>query len=406
MKVASIITVGSEIVEGIIVNTNAKFLSERLTEIGVKVKKIIAVDDNLDDIVEAINQVVNISDIVVLSGGLGPTEDDKTREAVATALGRRLVLDEALKDSIRKRLSKYHKYVAANNDRQAMIIDGAKVIANEVGSAPGQMINHDGKVIILLPGPPQELVPMFEKVLNQLKFDQEFTTLSLLFFGIPEAVLDEKIVNFSPDPSIKIATQASYGDGIRVRFTCPRQDRRKIEELATKLVSETKEHFIGFGGMTLEQAVVKTLRENKKTLSVAESCTGGMISSRIINVPGASEVFLGGVVAYDNSVKKNLLKVSDDILERYGAVSEQCVLQMAQGVKRLTNSDIALSVSGIAGPSGGSDEKPVGTVFLCIVGDDHEEIVRLFYPQERNVFRMRVSGYGLYLIWKHLNYMV
>lgn len=406
MKVASIITVGSEIVEGIIVNTNAKFLSEKLTEIGVKVKKIMAVDDNLDDIVEAINQVVNISDIVVLSGGLGPTEDDKTREAVATALGCRLVLDETLKDSIRKRLSKYHKYVAANNDRQAMIIDGATVIPNEVGSAPGQMIDHHGKVIILLPGPPQELKPMFESVIKNLKADQESVTISTLFFSIAESVLDEMIAKLSPDPSIKIATQASYGDGIKVRFTCPKQDYRKVEELVTRLAAETKEHFIGFGDITLEQAVVKGLREKKKTLSIAESCTGGMISSRIINVPGASEVFLGSVVAYNNSMKKELLGVSHDLLERYGAVSEQCVLQMAQGMKRLTNSDLALSVSGVAGPSGGSDEKPVGTAFLCIVEDGQEEIVRLFYPQERNVFRMRVSGYGLYLIWKHLNYMV
>lgn len=406
MKFASVITVGSEIVEGIILNTNAKFLSEKLTELGLRVKRNISIDDDLNDIVQAIKQSMDDSDIIVLSGGLGPTEDDKTREAVAFALGRRLVLDETLRDSIRTRLAKYHKYVFANNDRQAMLVDGATIIPNEVGSAPGQMINHHGKIIILLPGPPQELKPMFETVLGNLRSDQYLVTVSMLFFAIAESALDEMIVKLLPDPMIKIATQASYGDGIRVRFTCPKQDREKIDELVTKLIEKTKEHFIGFGDITLEQAVVKLLREKNKTLSIAESCTGGMISSRIVNEPGASEVFLGGVVAYDNSVKKNLLKVSDEILLKYGAVSEQCVLQMAHGVKELVNSDLALSVSGIAGPTGGSDEKPVGTVFLCISGDGQEEVVRLFYPHERNVFRARVCAYGLYLVWRFLKCMV
>ncbi|WP_041083241.1 competence/damage-inducible protein A [Thermotoga profunda] len=406
MKSASIITIGSEIVEGIILNTNAKYLSEKLTQSGLKVKRHLSVDDNLDDIVEAIKLSMRDCDMIILSGGLGPTEDDKTREAVAIALGRKLVLNEKLRDSIKTRLSQYHKYIAANNDRQAMIIEGATIIPNKVGSAPGQLINHEGKILILLPGPPQELIPMFESVLVDLKIDKEFTTISMLFFAIAESTLDEMIVNLSPDPAIKIATQASYADGIRVRFTCAVQDYEKANELAAKLIDKIKDHFIGFGDTTLEQTVVKCLKEKNKTLSVAESCTGGMISSRIVSVPGASEVFLGGIVAYDNSVKSKLLKVSDEVLMKYGAVSEQCVVQMAHGIKQLTGSDLAISVSGIAGPSGGTDEKPVGTVFLCVVGDGVEKVTQLFYPQERNIFRMRVSAYGLYLVLKALNCVV
>ncbi len=400
MKLASIITIGSEIVEGIILNTNAKYISERLTESGVKVKRIVAVDDDLKDIVQAVDQAMKDSDVIVLSGGLGPTEDDKTREAVATVLERRLVLNETLKDSIRTKLSRYHKYVAMNNDRQAMVIEGATILPNNVGSAPGQLINHDGKILILLPGPPQELKPMFESVLDELKFEQQTITLSMLFFSIAESTLDEMILKLSPDPAIKIATQASYDDGIRVRFISTKQNQEKVNDLAQRLIDAAKDYFIGFGNITLEQAVVKALREKNKTLSIAESCTGGMISSRIVNVPGASEVFLGGIVAYDNSVKKKLLKVSDEILTQYGAVSEKCVVQMAHVVKELTGSDLAIAVSGIAGPTGGSDEKPVGTAFLCVVADGLEQVTRLFYPHERNIFRTRVCAYSLYLILK------
>ncbi len=179
-----------------------------------------------------------------------------------------------------------------------------------------------------------------------------------------------------------------------------------MNELSARLIDITKEYFIGFGNITLEEAVVKSLKERNKTLSVAESCTGGMTSSRIVNVPGASEVFLGGIVAYDNSVKKNLLKVDDKVLREHGAVSEQCVIQMAYGIRELTGSDLSVSISGIAGPTGGTAEKPVGTAFLCVVGEDLKEVVQLHYPQQRNIFRARVSAYALYLVWKSLNCMV
>lgn len=406
MKVASVITIGSEIVEGIILNTNAQYLSERLTEYGVKIKRVISVDDELNDIIEAINQAMKDSQIIILSGGLGPTEDDKTREAVALTLGRKLVLNETLRDSIRARLSRYHNYVAANNDRQAMVVEGAVVIPNVVGSAPGQMIDHNGRILILLPGPPQELKPMFEDVLKDLKLDRNTSTVTMLFFAIAESTLDEMIRKLTPDPRIKIATQASYGDGIRVRFTCSTENLEKMNELSAKLIDITKEYFIGFGNITLEEAVVKSLKERNKTLSVAESCTGGMTSSRIVNVPGASEVFLGGIVAYDNSVKKNLLKVDNKVLREHGAVSEQCVIQMAYGIRELTGSDLSVSISGIAGPTGGTAEKPVGTAFLCVAGEDLKEVVQLHYPQQRNIFRARVSAYALYLVWKSLNCMV
>ncbi|MEJ5229032.1 competence/damage-inducible protein A [Pseudothermotoga sp. U03pept] len=406
MKTATVITTGSELVEGIILNTNAKFISSRLTEIGIKVLRNISVDDDTDLITKAVKDALVDSTIVVISGGLGPTEDDKTREAVATALNRKITVDETLKRAIRERVSRYHKYLPENIDRQAMVIEGASILPNTVGSAPGQRIDVDERIIVLLPGPPQELQPMFESFLRQLHVESETKTVSLLFFGIAEATLDEIMTKLSPEPCIRIATQASFSEGVCVRLTAATDCEKELQEFVSKLSQQTHGHLIATENTTLEEVLVKVLREKKKTVAIAESCTGGMVSSKIVNVPGASEVFLGGVVAYDNSVKVNLLGVKSETIEIHGAVSEECVIEMANGVRRLLSSDIALAVSGIAGPSGGSSEKPVGTVYFAISDERENKSTKFFYPQERNIFRARIAAHGLYLIWRYLHNMI
>ncbi|ABV33198.1 competence/damage-inducible protein A [Pseudothermotoga lettingae] len=406
MKTASIITVGSEIIEGIILNTNEKYICYKLTEAGLKVIRTISVDDDIESIKNAVNYSLNDSDVIVLSGGLGPTEDDKTREAIAESLKLKIALNEELKKAIEKRISKYHRYVPSNIAKQAMVIENAKILENHVGSAPGQLVFHKGKILVLLPGPPQELEPMLNNALNEIKPQPDLSTLSMLFFSIPEAELDEIITSIVHDTSVKIATQASYFDGVRVRLSAPKAKAEELTKLSKKIIELTGEKFIGYGNITLEEAVIKLLKKKHQTLSIAESCTGGMISSRLVNIPGASEVFLGAIVAYNNSVKRNILNVSNKILEKYGAVSQQCVAEMAEGVRKIMKSDLALAVSGIAGPTGGSEKKPVGTVYFCIAGESIKDIQRLFYPQQRNVFRSRVSAYGLYLILKCLSNML
>lgn len=315
-------------------------------------------------------------------------------------------MNEELKKAIEKRISKYHRYVPSNIAKQAMVIENAKILENHVGSAPGQLVFHKGKILVLLPGPPQELEPMLNNALNEIKPQPDLSTLSMLFFSIPEAELDEIITSIVHDTSVKIATQASYFDGVRVRLSAPKAKAEELTKLSKKIIELTGEKFIGYGNITLEEAVIKLLKKKHQTLSIAESCTGGMISSRLVNIPGASEVFLGAIVAYNNSVKRNILNVSNKILEKYGAVSQQCVAEMAEGVRKIMKSDLALAVSGIAGPTGGSEKKPVGTVYFCIAGESIKDIQRLFYPQQRNVFRSRVSAYGLYLILKCLSNML
>ncbi|MEN3007807.1 competence/damage-inducible protein A [Pseudothermotoga sp.] len=400
------ITVGSEIVEGIILNTNAQYICQRLVENGFMVKEIACVDDDEELIKNEVQRLLKNYDLLVMSGGLGPTEDDKTREAVAKALSRKLILDEQIKRSIFERVSRYYSNLPSNLEKQALVIEGAQIVPNPVGTAPGQMIDVEGKKIILLPGPPQELKPMFENVISSLKIEQDFTTIKMLFFGVPEAVLDQFMSDTKVKECVKIATQASFGEGVWIRLTAPLNCFQEAKDLSDKLIDKFKRNFIGYGDTSVEKALFDELKIRNLTFSVAESCTGGLISSKIVSIPGASKIFLGGVVAYDNLVKVKVLGVREETLKEFGAVSEQCVVEMAYGIKRLTRSDFAIAVSGIAGPTGATSDKPVGTVYFCVTDGRRETIEKLFYPQERNIFRTRVATHALYLLLNRLRGMI
>lgn len=398
MKTACVLTIGSEIVEGIILNTNAQYICQKLVENGYKVNRVISVDDDEDVIREEVQRSLQACDLLVVSGGLGPTEDDKTREAVAKALSRRLIMDEQIKEKIYERVSRYYSSPPKNLEKQALVVENAQIVPNPVGTAPGQLIEHEGKKILLLPGPPQEMRPMLDSVIEKVKAEKDFKTIKMLFFGIPESLLDQFIADSGVKGCVKIATQASFSEGVWVRLTASLDCFDEAQILAQRLVERYHVNFIGYGDTSVEKALFEELRRKKLTFSVAESCTGGLVCSKIVSIPGASEVFVGGIVAYDNSVKVKLLNVRRETLESFGAVSEQCVVEMAQGVKELTGSDLAVSVSGIAGPTGGSPEKPVGTVYFCVTDGKKHKVERLFYPQERNIFRTRVATHALYLL--------
>ncbi len=403
---AVVISTGSELVEGRILNTNAKYICEKLIERGLTVKEVLALDDDLELIASRIKEKLRENDLLVITGGLGPTEDDKTREAVAKALERSLYTDSNLANEILAKVRRYYQRMPENILKQAQIVEGARIIPNEVGTAPGQVIDVSGKKLVILPGPPQEMIPMFNKILDDLNPKQGLFWITMTFFGIPESVIDAKITELNPIKEMKIATQASYENGVKVRLLVDESLREQAESFSEILVKALQEGFVGYGDVKLEELVVQLLKDSRKTLAVAESCTGGMICSRIVSVPGASEVFLGGVVAYDNDVKVKILGVQSETILKYGAVSLECASEMAYGVQKITGADLSVAVTGIAGPTGGTSDKPVGTVYIAVTYGNDVKVKKLFYPHERNVFRLRISGYALYEVIKELRNML
>ena len=402
MKKAAIITIGSELLEGLILNKNAQFLCQELKNLGYIVVKVSTVGDDLISISEEVKTLLLKVDLLILTGGLGPTQDDLTRDAVAKVLNRSLKLNEELLSKIKEKIKKYHSEIPQNIERQALVIDGAEVLDNPVGSAPGQLLTVDGKIVILLPGPPRELIPMFNALKDRLRTPDALYQVVLKYYSIPEAVLEDLLKDILYSQNIvEVATMADHVEGVRLRLTTHMKNKEYLDEMVKKILDKTGEHLYGVNDEKMEEVVVRLLKDRKKTLAVAESCTGGMLSSLVVNVPGASEVFIGGVVAYSNDLKKHILGVREDTLKKHGAVSEECVQEMTEGLKKLTGADICVSISGIAGPSGGTPEKPVGTVFIDIF--EHEHItMRYNFTGDRNMIRTRSAMMALENLRKYL----
>jgi nicotinamide-nucleotide amidase len=402
MKKAAIITIGSELLEGLILNKNAQFLCQELKNLGYIVVKVSTVGDDLISISEEVKTLLLKVDLLILTGGLGPTQDDLTRDAVAKVLNRSLKLNEELLSKIKEKIKKYHSEIPQNIERQALVIDGAEVLDNPVGSAPGQLLTVDGKIVILLPGPPRELIPMFNALKDRLRTPDALYQVVLKYYSIPEAVLEDLLKDILYSQNIvEVATMADHVEGVRLRLTTHMKNKEYLDEMVKKILDKTGEHLYGVNDEKMEEVVVRLLKDRKKTLAVAESCTGGMLSSLVVNVPGASEVFIGGVVAYSNDLKKHILGVREDTLRKHGAVSKECVQEMTEGLKKLTGADICVSISGIAGPSGGTPEKPVGTVFIDIF--EHEHItMRYNFTGDRNTIRTRSAMMALENLRKYL----
>lgn len=384
--IAEILCTGEELLLGDIVNTNAAFLSAELTELGLSVYHHSVVGDDPKRLSECVDEALVRSDIVIISGGLGPTKDDLTKETVARLFGRSMTLHEPSLEAIRSYFAKTGRVMSKNNEKQAMMPEGAIVFPNNFGTAPALALEReDGKVAIMLPGPPSELVPLFfEQVVPYIKAKNLFATASknLHFFGIGESALAEKLDGYLIDtPSLCAATYCKEGE-VRIRITARAESeseaRMACEEYADKIIGTEAGRFLyGIDVGTIENAVVIALHEKKLTLSAAESCTGGLIAKRVTDISGCSDVFFGGCVTYTNEVKHKLIGVSEETLERFGAVSYQTACEMARGVRLATGSDIGVSATGIAGPTGGSAQTPVGTVFIGISTKNGEEYRRL-----------------------------
>ena len=367
-----IIAVGTEILLGNIVNTNAAYLAEKCAELGLSCYHQDVVGDNEERLMETIRLALSRADILLLSGGLGPTQDDLTKEAAAKVMGRELYMHEPSKEAIRQFFAERNLEITDNNWKQAMVPEGCIVVDNPGGTAPGIIITENDKHLILMPGPPGELIPMFEhSIMPYLAGLQTGVIYSqtVKISGVGESKAEsmvEDLISGQSNPTI--ATYAKIGE-VHLRVTATAQDEKEARKLVKPVVKELKGRFGNHiyttdSDVTLEKAVVDLLVANKLTACTVESCTGGMLSARLINVPGVSEVFKSGYVTYSNKSKRRLLGIKKNILVKHGAVSEQIAREMAKTAAALARADVSVSTTGIAGPDGGTPEKPVGLVYI------------------------------------------
>lgn len=376
--VVELISVGTELLLGNIVNTNAAYLAKECAGLGLSCYYQSVVGDNWERLKAALTQALERSDIVILSGGLGPTQDDLTKEAAASVMGMELKMDE---ESF-KRIDAYFKNrgieMTENNRKQALIPEGAMAVQNDNGTAPGVIMEKEGKRVILLPGPPGELKPMFEKsIAPYLQSLQPgiISSKTVKICGIGESKVEDMIQDLiAGQTNPTIAPYAKTGE-VHLRVTARAEEEKEAKKLIKPVVKELKSRFgqavyTTKEEVTLEKAVVDLLDANGLTISTAESCTGGMLGARLVNVPGASKVYKTGFVTYSNKAKRKLLGVKKETLEKYGAVSEQTAVEMAKGCAFAGKADVTVSVTGIAGPDGGTPEKPVGLVYIgcCVCG--------------------------------------
>ncbi len=372
--IVELISVGTEILLGNIVNTNAAYLAEKCAALGFSCYYQSVVGDNEERLQSVLKTACERSDIVIISGGLGPTKDDITKEVVAKAVGKNLVMDERSKDRMEQYLERCNLEITANNLKQAMIPEGAVAVDNENGTAPGVILNENGTHIILLPGPPDELIPMFENRICEYMIHLECGNIysqAVKICGISESKVEtiiEDLIEEQNNPTI--ASYAKSGGEVHLRVTAKANSEKQAKKLVKPLVKELK---VRFGdsiystdeNITLEKAVVDLLISNKLTISTVESCTGGMVAARLINVPGVSEVFKSGHITYSNKSKRKILGIKKSLIDKNGAVSDVVAKLMAKGASVLTKADVAVAVTGIAGPDGGTVEKPVGLVYIA-----------------------------------------
>lgn len=377
--VVELISVGTELLLGNIVNTSAAYLSEKCAQLGLSCYFQTVVGDNEERLTYALKSAMDRADIVILSGGLGPTEDDLTKEVAAKVCGRELQMHEPSKEALQAFFTERGIEMTDNNWKQAMMPEEAIVLPNPNGTAPGVIIEAENAKVILLPGPPNELCPMFEEsVVSYLEklTDQVICSQTVKICGIGESKAEEMVkdlIDTQTNPTI--ATYAKTGE-VHIRVTASAEDKKSASKLIKPVVKELKSRFgkniyTTEEEVTLEKAVADLLLANDLTVTCAESCTGGLLSARLINVPGVSEVYKAGVVTYSNKAKRRLLGVKKPTLDKHGAVSAKTATEMAKGAAMLAKADVAVAVTGIAGPDGGTKEKPVGLVYIaCMVKDE------------------------------------
>jgi nicotinamide-nucleotide amidase len=378
---AVILSTGDEITTGKVVDTNSNYLADKLVENGVDLVAVITVGDVPERLEWAWHTAIAMGDVVISTGGIGPTVDDLTTETVARIAGVKLWRDPATVDHMKRLFSTINRTMPENNLKQADFPEGAEVIPNPLGTAPGfrMPITRDGHTaeLIVLPGVPREMKPMMENwvvpwMRKNRGSDKVIAMRIFQTFGMSESALDEAVTGVIKPGEAKVGLRASFPQ-ISLRLTVegdPGQAERKLEELAVRVREKISQFVFAEGDVSMEEVVGRLFAEKNLTLALAESCTGGLIGHRITNIPGSSRYLKGDLVTYSNDVKEGVLGVSRTTLEKFGAVSEECVREMAAGARRRTGAAVAIATSGIAGPDGGTPDKPVGTVCIAIDSDD------------------------------------
>lgn len=398
MAVCEIISVGTEILLGDILNTDAQYLSIELARLGISVIHQSTVGDNRERLLAQLDEAAKRSDIIILSGGLGPTPDDLTKEVCCEFFGKKMYLHEPTVEKIKSYFSSKGMEMAQSNLKQAMLPKDCVVFPNDNGTAPGMAIEKDGVHILVLPGPPRELKPMFKNCalpyLRQFS-DRIIVSHNIRTFGIGESAMAEKVNDLFDSQNPTVAPYAKDGEAL-LRVTAMAENEADAEKLCEPVINEIKARLDGYvygiDYTGIEQVVVKMLRENKLKVATAESCTGGLVAKRITDVPGASEVFDCGIISYANEIKQSVLGVSENDLEKYGAVSEPVARQMAQGALKISGADIAVSVTGIAGPDSDSTNKPVGLVYIGLADKDNAWVKEIRTSRKDRSYNRFVSA--------------
>jgi nicotinamide-nucleotide amidase len=411
MKTAAILTIGDEILIGQVTNTNAAFIGQKLSEAGIEVTRTLVVGDDADEIMRAFREYSGEFNVVLVTGGLGPTHDDITKKVVADFFNVKLVMDDAVLANVTDRLSRRNIPVRKVNQDQALVPEGCTVLMNHWGTAPGMLFENDGKFFAVMPGVPHEMRNiMTEYIIPRLKekaIGQVIRHKVLKTTGIAESSLFELLGNIDDllGGKAKLAFLPSQF-GVRLRITVkagtPKDADRIVSDIETKIRNKAEKYIYSEGEVDIEETVGKLLKEKELTIAVAESCTGGYISHRITNVGGSSSYFNRGVVSYSNESKIEILRVPKELIGKFGAVSEEVARAMAEGIRAISKTDIGLSVTGIAGPTGGTEEKPVGLVFIGLSDADGTIVKRHNFPDERIRFKDRASQAALELVRRRI----
>lgn len=402
--ICEIITIGTEIIMGSTLNTNSFYLSQKLTELGVEVYFHTSVDDDPERLKSVVTTAINRSDLIITTGGLGPTKDDMTKEVISETLGLTMDLDENMEKSIQNMFMDGN-WTKTNNSKQAFKPIGSTFIKNNIGTAPGIYIEKEGKKIILLPGPPIEMKSMFENSVSDLiRVDLKILTTSINTVGIGESTLESRIRELDlSTKNTSVLTFAKEGT-IEIKIISKNKDEnpisQEIKDIKKILEEEFEDYIYGYDNISLENVIINLLNSKHLTLGLCESITGGMIASKLTQIPGASKVFDRSIVTYSNDSKLEELGVKKETLKKHGPVSKETAYEMAKGLFHKNNIDIALSITGVAGPGGSSLNNPIGLVYICIVTKHIEEVFKYNFNGDRDLIRKRAAVKALDIIRK------
>ncbi|MCK5594687.1 competence/damage-inducible protein A [bacterium] len=408
---AEIITIGTELLTGGHINTNVSYLSEKLTSLGIETCFQTSVGDNYPNLESVLSEAIKRSEIIVVTGGLGPTADDITKQAVSNVLKTRLILETGIVSKIERFFKDRKKEISSNNYNQALVIRGSMIINNKIGTAPGLIIERDQNTIILLPGVPRELKPMFKDTVSKYlkkKYSKNLVIKSrtLRTFGLGESVVDEKITHITEKCSNPCIAFLAHATEVDIKITAKAGNQNiadsLIADVETQIRNALGDHVFGADDETMEKIVGAILTLRNKTIAVAESCTGGLISNLLTNVSGSSAYFIESIVAYSNEAKIKLLHVSPQTIEEFGAVSSQTASAMAKGIKELASTDYALSITGIAGPTGGTSQKPVGLVYIGLAHQSGIDTSEHKFFGTRDIIKQKASQTALDILRKYL----